>query len=143
MADKNPRAVVEQMVRELLRALADLPSPPTLRVAGADGRLACLIQLWDAKLVMPTAGAERKRSPPGRRDECRTDILDVVRAAGTPLTRKEVVRDLKLTGKSHGVSTVVKALADLTAAGALINPKDKKGYRLPGWKRNTTPSLFD
>jgi hypothetical protein len=35
------------------------------------------------------------------------------------------------------------ALADLTAAGELVNPKDKKGYRPVGWKRSKTPSLFD
>ncbi|HEY1190713.1 MAG TPA: hypothetical protein VGE74_23985 [Gemmata sp.] len=134
--------MVERMARELLRALAHL-SPPTLRVADADGRVACLVQVWDAKLVMPTASAQRRRRAPSKRNECRTDILDVVRAAGRPLTRKEVIRGLKLAGKVHGPSTVAKALADLTTAGALINPKDKKGYRLPGWRRNTTPSLFD
>ena len=143
MTDEGARAVVERAVRELLCALAHLPSPPTLRVADAEGRVACLIQLWDVKHAMPTAGAERRKRSPGQRDECKTDIVEVVRAAGHPLTRKEVVRDLKLAGKSHGPSTVAKALADLTSAGALINPKDKKGYRLPSWRRNPTPSLFD
>jgi hypothetical protein len=38
---------------------------------------------------------------------------------------------------------VAKALADLTVAGELVNPKDKKGYRLAGWRRDKTPSLFD
>jgi hypothetical protein len=38
---------------------------------------------------------------------------------------------------------VAKALADLTAAGELVNHKDKKGYRLPEWPRpDDTPSLF-
>jgi hypothetical protein len=37
---------------------------------------------------------------------------------------------------------VAKALADLTAAGALVNPRDKKGYRLADWRRDRTPSLF-
>jgi len=128
------------MGRELLRVLAPLSPPPTIQVAEADGALACRIQVWSANRAAPPA--ERRR-PPGQRDECRADILEVVRAAGRPLTRKEVVRDLKLAGKSHGPSTVAKALADLTAAGALVNPKDKKGYRLPGWQRSKTPSLFD
>jgi hypothetical protein len=39
------------------------------------------------------------------------------------------------------VGTVAKALADLTAAGELVNPRDKRGYRLPGWVR-PHPSLF-
>ena len=44
----------------------------------------------------------------------------------------------------HGAGTVAKALAELTAAGELVNPKDKRGYRLPEWPRRTrTPSLFD
>jgi hypothetical protein len=44
---------------------------------------------------------------------------------------------------SHGVGTVGKALADLTAAGELVNPRDKRGYRLPDWpRRPRTKSLF-
>ena len=68
----------------------------------------------------------------------------MVRSTGRALTRKEVVRALKVAGKSHGPGTVAKALADLTAAGELVNPKDKKGYRLAEWpKRPQTPSLFE
>ena len=59
------------------------------------------------------------------------------------LTRKEVVRALRDAGKGHGAGTIAKALADLTSAGELVNPKDKKGYRLAGWRRDETPSLFD
>jgi hypothetical protein len=53
-----------------------------------------------------------------------------------------VLRALRAAGKEHGVGTVAKALADLTAAGELVNLKDKRGYRLPDWKRDDTPSLF-
>ena len=28
-----------------------------------------------------------------------------------------------------------KALAELTKAGDLINPRDKRGYRMPEWDR--------
>jgi hypothetical protein len=42
----DPKATVECAVRELLRVLAELPVPPTLRVAEVDGRVACLIQVW-------------------------------------------------------------------------------------------------
>jgi hypothetical protein len=138
----NPRAVVETTARELLRALAALPRPPTLRVADADGRVACLIQVWDASRLMPTAGAERQRRPKGARTECKVDIVEVVGTAGRALTRKEVIRALRLAGKAHGAGTVAKALADLTATGELVNPKDKRGYRLPAWRRDKTPSLF-
>jgi hypothetical protein len=139
----DPRAIVEAAARELLRVLADLPRPPTLRVADVGGRVACLIHVWDAVQLMPTAGSERRRRPKGARAECKAAILEVVRAAGHALTRKEIVRALRLAGKNHGPGTVAKALADLTTAGELVNPQDKKGYRLAGWRKDKTPSLFD
>jgi hypothetical protein len=37
---------------------------------------------------------------------------------------------------------VAAVLDDLTAAGELVNPRDKRGYRLTEWPRPTdTPSL--
>jgi hypothetical protein len=67
----------------------------------------------------------------------------VVQAVGRALTRKEVIRALRAAGKAHGPGTVDKALADLTAAGELVNPRDKRGYRLPDWpRRPRTRSLF-
>lgn len=137
----SARDEVERAVRELLRVLADRPVPPTLRVAEVDGRVACLVQVWDARQLMPTVGAERRRRGSGGRVECKEDVLDVIRAAGEALTRKEVMRALREAGKSHGQGTVAKALADLTGAGDLVNPKDKKGYRIPGWVKKP-PSLF-
>ena len=139
----DPRAAVESAARELLRVLVELPRPPMLRVADAEGRVACLIQVWDTSLLMPTAGAERRKRPKGARTECKADILEVVRAAGQALTRKEIVKALRLAGKGHGAGTVAKAAADLTAEGQLVNPKDKKGYRLAGWRRDKTASLFN
>jgi hypothetical protein len=71
-------------------------------------------------------------------------VVGVVRATGRALTRKEVVRSLRAAGKDHRPGTIAKALADLTKSGELVNPKDKRGYRLPGWVcRDKTPSLFD
>ncbi|AMV29415.1 hypothetical protein VT84_33785 [Gemmata sp. SH-PL17] len=139
----DPKAVVENAARELLRALSALPVAPRVRVASADGHVACLIQVWGGDHVMPTATSKRRKRATGGRDECRTDILAVVTAAGQARTQKEIVRELKLAGKAHGPGTVVKALADLTTSGVLVNPRDKKGYRLAGWRRNKTPSLFD
>jgi hypothetical protein len=44
---------------------------------------------------------------------------------------------------SHRPETAAKALADLTAAGELVNPRDKRGYRMPDWpRRPRTRSLF-
>jgi hypothetical protein len=127
--------------RDLLRALADLPGPTTLRVTEAEGRQGCLILVFDAAQVMPVAVAERRRRMGGRRAECKQDILEVVRAANRALVRKQVLKALKAAGKEHGLGTVAKALADLTKAGELVNPKDKKGYRLPAWDREH-PNLF-
>src|SRR5262245_67910 len=141
----KPRDAVEKAARELLRVLAAMPNPPTLRVADSEGRVACLVLVWDAsRAMMPTAGAERRRRANGQRAGCKADVVEVLQAAGRALTRKEVVKGLKSAGKDHGPSTIAKALADLTATGELVNPKDKRGYRLPGWmRRHQTPSLFD
>lgn len=141
---RDARSVVEEKARELLAALADLPGEVSaLRVAEAEGKLACLIQVWPAAEVMPVASAERRRRASGAREECRRDILAAVRSAGRPLTRKQVLRALREAGTPHGAGTVGKALADLTAAGELVNPRDKRGYRLPAWpRRDRTPSLF-
>jgi hypothetical protein len=137
------RAALERAARELLRSLAGLPKPDAgVRVADAEGGLACLVLVWPAGGTMLTAAAERRRARGGR-ERCRSDIVEVVREAVRPLTCKEVVRALKSAGKEHGPGTVAKALADLTAAKELVNPKDKRGYRLPErWRREKTPSLF-
>jgi hypothetical protein len=139
----DPRAAAERAARDLLRTLSDCPTPPTLRVAEAEGQLACLILVWRAAQLMPTVGAERRRRSGEKRAGCKQDIVEVLRAANKALTRKQVVKALKDARKDHGTGTVAKALADLTAAGELVNPKDKKGYRLPEWlRRSQTKSLF-
>ena len=131
----DPRVAVESAARALLRTLSALPELPPLRLAAAEGGVACLIQVWGAGRVMPTA----RRS--GGRDDCRRDVVAALREAGRPLTRKELTKALR---GGHGPGTVAKALADLTAAGELLNPRDRKGYRLAEWRRpDRTPSLFD
>lgn len=139
MPTTTPRAAVEAAARALVESLSALRTPPTVRVTDAEGGVACLVLVWDARQAMPTV---RWRSPGGRIG-CKADVLKAVRAAGHSVTRKEVLRALKAAGKKHGPGTVAKALADLTAEGALVNPKDKKGYRLPSWRLDTTPSLFE
>src|SRR5687768_3282367 len=119
--ETDPRVAVENAVRDLLRVLAALPKAPTLRVADAEGEVACLVQVWHTGGMMPT-GSERRRRNGGGREECRKDVMDAVRAAEQPLTRKEVVKALREAGKDHGQGTIAKALADLTAAGELVNP---------------------
>jgi hypothetical protein len=141
MTPTNPRTAAERAARELLRTLADLPDRPALRVVEAHGRLACLILVWDTGQLMPVAAVERRRRGNGGRASCKQDILSVIKAANRPLTRKQVVKALRGVGCEHGLGTVAKALADLTAAGELVNPMDKRGYRLPAWDREH-PNLF-
>jgi hypothetical protein len=136
----DPRTAVHAAAVELLRALSGLDGLPPLRVTEADGNLACQIQVWDATRVMPTARRDRTG---GKRAGCKADILAVVRGAGRPMPRKQIVRALRDARTGHGPGTVAKALADMTTAGELVNPKDKRGYRLPDWPRPPrTPSLF-
>ena len=52
------------------------------------------------------------------------------------------MRALRGTGARHGPGTVAKALADLTSSRALVNRRDKRGYRLPEWIK-PQPGLFD
>lgn len=144
----SPRALAERRAADLLRELAGLAAVGTrLRVTACEGGLACLVQVWEASAAMPTARAEQgtagtpKRAV-GVREQCREDVLAVVRTAGTPLTRKEVVRALKDRGAKHGPGTVAKALADLTSSRELVNRRDKRGYRLPEWI-TPRPTLFD
>jgi hypothetical protein len=90
---------------------------------------------------MPTSGGKKKARDGKRRVECKRDILTAVQEAGDPLTRKELV---KMPRGRHGDSTLAKALADLTAAGELVNRKNQRGYRLPEWpKRPQYRRLFD
>jgi hypothetical protein len=135
----DPQAAVKRAARELLGRLAELAEPPTLRVADADGRVACLIQVWGVNGMMPTVAGHRRKA--GGRAGCRSDILAVVGAAGRALTYKEVVRALREAGTPHGPGTAMKALAELTRTGELVNPKDKRGYRLASWPTPGTPPL--
>jgi hypothetical protein len=135
----TPRTTVEAAARSLVESLSKLKAPPTVRVVDAEEGVACLVLVWDARQAMPTV---RWRSPGGRTG-CKADVLEVVAAAGRSVTRKEVLRALKAAGHRHGPGTVAKALADLTAGGELVNPRDGRGYRLPAWRTDTTPSLFE
>ena len=136
MSAQPIRPVVTRWVEGLLAELGGTAAG-SVRVAGAANGLACLVVVWPADQRMPTA----RRAKGGGRGQCRADVLAVVRAAGGPLTRKEVVRAVRGAGLGHGPGTVAKALADLTAAGALLNPRDNRGYRLPEWVR-PHPTLF-
>jgi hypothetical protein len=150
-ANPSPRAVTERRAAELLHELVGLAVGTTrLRVAASVNGLACLVQVWSAGSMLPTVREEsavpvapvaRKRTRGGR-EQCRADVLAAVRAAGGPLTRKEVVRALRTAGAGHGPGTIAKALADLTQSKTLLNRRDKRGYRLPEWVRRH-PTLFD
>src|SRR5262245_27751237 len=109
----EPRAVVERLAQDLLTALASLPDAKKwVRVAHAGEGLACLVLVWRADGRMPTALSEGpKKRKSGAREQCRVDVLTVVRDAGRPMTRKEVVRALKTAKLRHGAGTIAKALA--------------------------------
>jgi len=130
----DPKAVTAEKARELLAVLAAKKCAvgPDLRVTLEHGGLGCLVMVWNGN----------GRAPAGERVGCRGDVLEVVAAAGIPLTFKEVVKALRDAGRTHGKGTVMKALADLTKSGELINLRDKRGYRLADWPRRVTPSLF-
>ncbi|QEL17373.1 hypothetical protein [Limnoglobus roseus] len=135
------RTLVESAARELIRLLARTASPTSVRVTEAGSGLACMIQVWDPAAVMPTAAGEKRDH---HRAGCKQAILDAIRAAGEPLTRKQIVKLFRDNRAGHGPGTVAKALADLTKDGTLVNPKDKRGYRLAEWpKPQKGPTLFD
>jgi hypothetical protein len=136
----DPHAAVRRAARELLGILTELTDRPTLRVVDAEKGLACLIQVWDATRMMPTAAGQRRKT--GGRTGCRADILEVVRAAGKAMTHRQLVLALRDAGTPHGPGTVMKALAELTRTGELVNPKDRRGYRLANWPTPGTPPLF-
>jgi hypothetical protein len=139
----DPRSVAEAAAKELLRTLAGQDVAEPQRVSEVDGRLACLIVVWDAEQLMPTVVDERRRRDRERRSRCKRDILDLLAAAGGPLTRKEVVKALRGAKAGHGEGTIAKALADLTTDKELVNARDGRGYWLPEVARRwRTPSLF-
>lgn len=139
VGDTSAREVVRRLARELVEALAALP-PLTepIEALDAEGGVRCLVR------VLPAAGTGgRAAATSGGRAGCREDIIAVVRAARRALTLKEIVKALRDAQRGHGPGTVTKALAELTRSGDLVNPRDKRGYRLPEWRLDKTPSLFD
>lgn len=140
----DPRAAVADAARALLDALA-AAGPVRVRVEEVRGGVACLIQVWGVDDPAPTARQRKRvrRASGAERAGCRAAILAAIRAAGRPVTRKAVVRVLRDAGGGHGAGTVAKALAELTASGELVNPRDRKGYRLAAWRPAGTPGLFD
>ncbi len=140
----HPRQVLERTARELVLLFCEQIPTPSLRVADTQGRAACLILLWDASQPMPLAGAERRQRVGQGRLQCKMDLVEVLRSSGRPLVARDLERALQQAGKTHRSSAVARALADLTAAGELVNARDRKGYRLPDWVRpQRTRGLFD
>jgi hypothetical protein len=138
-----PGDLIDRLVRELLDELAALGDGSTpVRVMRESSGLACMVVVWPAAQAMPVVVGGR-RAPASRRARCRADILAALGAAGRPLTRKELAVRLRGTaaGPGHGAGTVAKALAELTACKALVNTRDKRGYRLPQWLASQ-PTLF-
>lgn len=62
---------------------------------------------------------------------CRQAITEALAAAGRPLRRKTLVKQLREGTTRHSVSVITKALAEMTRTGELVNPRDGEGYQLP------------
>jgi hypothetical protein len=125
---EDVRAHAERAARELLQVLAALPARVAVRVAESDGRRLCQIRVGEAGRA-------------GGREACKHDVVTAICGANRPLTRARVVRALRDAGRPHAAGAIARALAELTATGELVNPRDKRGYRLPGWHR-VHPNLF-
>lgn len=130
MTETQSARALAAAARELARRIAEAGPPPALAVERRVGRVVCRVELSDA-----AAPARRPRGA------CRDAVMGVIRAAGRAMRRAAVASALRA---EHGPGTVAKALADLTRSGELVNPRDRRGYRLPElYRRSLTPSLFD
>ncbi len=142
MDRERVRDLAADAARRLLDQVGPVPAGTAAVVVTVDvGGVRCRVRV--AAAARPRPGG-RRRAPGGSRAQCRADVLAAVAAAGRPLTRKDVGRALRAAGRDYGASTLDKALADLTRAAELVNPQDKRGYRLPGPPPAARqPALFD
>lgn len=126
-APADPRLVVQTAARQLLESLPFLDRP--VRVADAVAGVLVVVQITPRPTAfpLPTLAGERKARGPQKRAACKAAIAEAL--AGGPLTRQRLVNALR--GR-HSVSSIAKALAEMTAGGDLANPRDGLGYRLPG-----------
>jgi hypothetical protein len=136
------------MFREVSMSAAselDAVAQAAALVVRTAGRFALEVEYNGVRFALRIEPVQPKaRKKDGDRTACKRDVLAVAAAAPGPLTRKQVVAALRAAGTPHPGGTVAKALADLTAGGELVNPRDRKGYRLPAaWQRSLTPDLFD
>lgn len=69
----------------------------------------------------------------GHVSQCDLDILDVIRAAGRPMTRTAILSEMTRQGKEWSERTVAGSLARMVQDGTLDNPNSgtPRGYRLP------------
>jgi hypothetical protein len=126
----------------LTGAVALAASEPGGRLVGRVGGTRFTLTLRRDGDAVPAPRPMRRADAGGRR-QCRDDLVGVLAARGRPMTRKELVAALRPTAGAagHGAGTIAKALAELTAAGELVNTRDKRGYRLPAWAVRP-PTLF-
>jgi hypothetical protein len=74
----------------------------------------------------------------------RAGVILALFRAGRPLTRRPLVRVRRERHPPHWPGTIAMALTGLASAGELLNPRDRRGYRLPDRaKPSPTPDLFD
>lgn len=122
------RLLVELRLAQLLAELEPgWPRGPLLVEAAAGGRTAAL--------RLGPAGTVAVPAPSDPLSPCQRDVLAVVRRETARLGRRvrgaEVRAAVRADGHRWGDSTINVALADLTAAGLLLNAGDKRGYGSP------------
>lgn len=131
------RAAVERCLTEILREIASDKIAAGLRVTVEAAGLSAQVIIWPAVKKMPTLKAAQEKSGGLMLAECKAACERLVRDAGEPIRRVQIVKLLK--GK-YGAGTVAKSLGHLTRERRIINPRDKRGYRHPKWSQLT---LFD
>jgi hypothetical protein len=135
----TPRAAIERRIAEVFAELPAGSVPTTFRAVGEADGVAWMLMLWPTTGPMPAIRSPITSGGCGPRSACRAAILDLFRTVGRPLKLTSVVHRLS---DRFGESTVAKALAELMKSGELVNPRDRRGYRLPELVGGP-PSLFE
>ncbi len=107
-------------------------------VCGSSNRpVIVLITLDDGRpLLLPLPVHQPPPPPPSPRDDernCQTDILAVLRGCGGRMTAGQILSELERRDWIHGERTVTGHLADMVAAGIIVNATRTRprGYSLP------------
>jgi hypothetical protein len=105
------------------------PPPGTRHRITAGGLVVDLIVFRTGEAPeLPDAPPKSDTGPIVLYSSCEACIWKLLNEEG-PLLRREIIVRLAQRGTRYSASTVGDALARMTASGALINPRDRVGYR--------------